>query len=107
MVGNSSGSSAPIGANVTPIRNSSIVRNSATSGIEPLPSSGAIVKPDSSAAMAPAISTGLRPKRSAAAAASGVASAMNSTAKHSRPRKLWREKCSVETPYDSENTVEI
>lgn len=84
-----------------------MMRNSATSGVEPLPSSGAIAKPDRMAATMPVISTGLRPQRSDAQADSGVASAMNTTARHSSPRKPGRVKCSAETPYDSENTVEI
>ncbi|MNP66665.1 hypothetical protein D3C76_1624000 [compost metagenome] len=65
-------------------------RNSATPQVDPWVSSGSIRKPDRIAKTPPMISTGLRPKRSLAKADSGVAAAMNSTAKHSRPRKVSR-----------------
>ena len=79
-----------MGAKVTPIKNSSMHRNSATPAVEPWVSSGSMVKPERVARMPPTTSTGLRPKRSLAQAARGVAAAMNSTAKHSRPRKVSR-----------------
>ena len=55
----------PIGAKVTPIRNSSRARNSATAQVEPWVSNGSMVKPDRMASTVPTISTGLRPNRSA------------------------------------------
>ena len=65
---------------------------------EPLPNIGSIKKPDSSAALPATINTGRRPKRSPAIAASGVATAMNSTATHNISRNCGRGMCSVVTP---------
>ncbi|MNW01565.1 hypothetical protein D3C71_1972190 [compost metagenome] len=65
-------------------------RNRATPQVVPWVSRGSMVKPESTASTPPMINTGLRPKRSLAQADKGVAAAMNSTAKHSRPRKVSR-----------------
>ncbi len=65
------------------------------------------MNPDKTARIQPTTSTGLCPKRSLAMAEIGVAIAMNSTAKHRRPRKVSREKWSLPMPNDSENTVEM
>ncbi|MNG27584.1 hypothetical protein D3C84_1127220 [compost metagenome] len=50
-----------MGAKVTPIRNSSMHRNSATPLVEPWVNMGSMRKPEAIANTPPMISTGLRP----------------------------------------------
>ncbi|CRX07193.1 hypothetical protein PAERUG_P6_East_of_England_6_IMP_1_03_09_03722 [Pseudomonas aeruginosa] len=73
-------------------------RNRATLNVEPWLSSGSMAKPEAIAARLPSSSTGLRPKRSLSQADSGVAAAMKSTARHSRPRNSSRLKPRLATP---------